>query len=101
NRKTDYQISKKDDDRFNLINFHPSGEPEAFMILQIALTAPYVIKGSASRHRRDSLALKCLAYESLRLVQNPGENSSRPVPAQIKFDVPACPDNPHPTAVEA
>ena len=44
------------------------------MILQIALTAPYVIKGSASRHRRDSLALKCLAYESLRLVQNPGNS---------------------------
>jgi hypothetical protein len=63
-RKADYRISKKDDDRFNLINFHPSGEPEAFIC--------FVIKGSASRHRRDSLALKCLAYESLRLVQNPG-----------------------------
>ena len=57
-----YPISKKDDSRFNLINFHPSGydptgrfqlrpdragEPEAFMTLRAELTAPFVIKGSA------------------------------------------------------
>ncbi len=42
------------------------------MTLRAALTAPFIIKGSASRLRRDGLALKCLAYESLRLVQNPG-----------------------------
>jgi len=32
-------ISKKDDGRFYLINFHPAGEPEAFIC--------FVIKGSA------------------------------------------------------
>jgi hypothetical protein len=36
-------------------------EPEAFIC--------FVIKGSASRLRRDSLTLKCLAYESLRLAR--------------------------------
>jgi hypothetical protein len=34
-----YPISKKDDGRFYLINFHPAGEPEAFICC--------VIKGSA------------------------------------------------------
>ena len=40
--KAKYQISQKDDGRFNLINFHPennAGEPEAFKC--------FVIKGSA------------------------------------------------------
>jgi hypothetical protein len=34
-----YPISKKDDSLFYLINFHPAGEPEAFICC--------VIKGSA------------------------------------------------------
>ena len=34
-----YTIGKKDDGRFCLNNFHPAGEPEAFIC--------YVIKGSA------------------------------------------------------
>jgi hypothetical protein len=29
--KARYQISKKDQGRFYLINFHPAGEPEAFI----------------------------------------------------------------------
>jgi hypothetical protein len=42
-----YPISKKDYSRFYLINFHPAGEPDAFMTLRAELTAPFVIKGSA------------------------------------------------------
>ncbi len=30
--KARYPIGKKDDSRFYLINFYPSGEPEAFII---------------------------------------------------------------------
>jgi len=45
--KAKYLFSKKDDDRFYLINFPPAGEPEAFMTLRAELTAPFVIKGSA------------------------------------------------------
>jgi hypothetical protein len=37
--KAKYQISKKDAGRFYLNNFHPAGEPEAFIC--------FVIKGSA------------------------------------------------------
>jgi len=37
--KVKYPIGKKDDSQFNLINFHPPGEPEAFICC--------VIKGSA------------------------------------------------------
>ena len=47
--KVKYQINKKDDGRLYLTNFHPSGEPEAFICC--------VIKA---------------ADESLRLVQNTG-----------------------------
>jgi hypothetical protein len=45
--KPKYPHSKKDDGRFSLINFHPAGEQEAFMTLRAALTAPFVIQGSA------------------------------------------------------
>ena len=45
--KAKYPDSKKDDDRFYLINYHPAGEPEAFMTLRVEPTAPFVIKGSA------------------------------------------------------
>ena len=44
--------------------FSPYGRPEASICC--------VIKAEASRYQRDSLSLKCLAYESLRLVQNSG-----------------------------
>jgi hypothetical protein len=37
--KAKFQIGKKDYNQFNLINFHPAGEPEAFICC--------VIKGSA------------------------------------------------------
>jgi hypothetical protein len=38
NRQTFYSSGKSDDDLFFLINFHPAGEPEAFICC--------VIKGS-------------------------------------------------------
>jgi hypothetical protein len=57
-----YPIGKKDDSRFYLINFHPAGEPEAFIWLRY--------QGFGIGHY--CLVLECLAYESLRLVQNSG-----------------------------
>ena len=57
------------------------------MALQAALAAPFIIKGSASRLRRDSLTLKCLAYESLRLVQNSGINK---LPFSKRIQKPLC-----------
>ncbi len=41
-----YSIGKNDNGGFYLINFHPSGEPEASMTLWAALSAPFVTKGS-------------------------------------------------------
>ena len=31
NSKANYHIGKKDDSQFYLLNFHPAGEPEAFI----------------------------------------------------------------------
>jgi hypothetical protein len=39
-----YSSVKSDYSLFNLINFHPAGEPEAFMALQAALTAPLLLR---------------------------------------------------------
>ena len=45
-KEAKYHIGKNDNGRLYLVNFHPAGEPEAFMTLRAALTAPFVIKGS-------------------------------------------------------
>jgi hypothetical protein len=58
------------------------GEPEDYICC--------VIKGSASRLRRDILTLECFAYESLRLAPNSGvkpqfERNSHVNPLQVFF----------------
>jgi hypothetical protein len=77
--KQNYSIGTRDNGGFYLINFHPSGEPEAFICC--------VAKGSnqsslfelrPDRVKNYDVTLRRLAYESLRLVQNPGHNLSLP-----------------------
>jgi hypothetical protein len=74
--KEKYPIDQKDDGGFYLINFHPTGELEAFICC--------VGKGSnqsslfelrPDRVKNYDVRLRRLTYESLRLVQNPGAKS--------------------------
>ena len=70
-----YSIGKRDNGRFYLINFHPLGEPEAF----ICCVAKDSNQSSLFELRPDAvrnydITLRRLSYENLRLVQNPGFN---------------------------
>ncbi len=58
--KAKYQISKKDEGRFFLINFHPAGGPEAFTCC--------VIKGSKQKTTTSPLsALHMKASDSCKI----------------------------------
>jgi hypothetical protein len=70
-----YIEGKKDNGRFYLIIFHPSGEPEA-SICCVAKDSNQssLFELRPNRVKNYDFTLRRLAYESLRLVQNPGNN---------------------------